>query len=121
MTLRIINTTTKEIVEETALKGGTEQLAKFLSASRAFQILEESIDEDYEYTKVYVDDYDTLTEIRAASCISGLYMEMFNFEAILEHIENSLSFLDKVPLKDLKEKTAIWDKYSFGQLKEYLK
>lgn len=121
MTIRIINTTTKEVVEETVLKGGTDPLAKFLAASRAFQLLEESIDEYYEYTKVYVDDHDTLTEIRAASCISGLYLDMFNFEAILEHIEESLSFLDKISLKELREKTAIWDKYSFGQLKDFLK
>jgi hypothetical protein len=120
MTCKVFDSDNKQVIWKNTVSGGTKEIADFLSSAESFRILYESIETEKEYSVIYITDFNTLREVQAANCVSGLYLDMYNFEEIIEQLEDDMDFLDSLGLKFLKERTSIWDKYIMGDVKLYL-
>lgn len=119
MDIRVFDTN-KNLLTSKRISGGTQELARFIAGAEAIRLLEESVDEDPEYLTVYIPWWDTLREVRAADCISGLFFDMYNGDEIIKIIEDSIDFLDSIGLQRLKELSRMWDKALYGDVNEFL-
>ena len=119
MTVQVFDTN-KNLLTSKRISGGTQEIARFIAGSEAFRLLENSLDEDKEYETIYMTEWNSLRELRAANCVSGLYFDMFNFEEIITILEDSMDFLDALGLQFLKERSKMWDKVLYGDTKEFL-